>query len=564
MIRLSECKSVRNIAGMLAAGLLLISVEVYSKTIYMSSSGNDLNSGDSEETPVLTFTRAKELCKSSSDDTFRILLKGGDTFTQFVPETVSLYGDDQTTFAFVWDIDKPLTISTYGSAEKARLYGAGYYTHSGGPGQAILIIEPSTQDVLIENLFFEMWELGTIMVFESEDVHIRNIKIDKVGPYYFPEEQTPGVYCAGVIYPKNSTRILIENVVMTNCHNNYEQVGDLHGFYCTRLSYSEIRNCFLQNISGSPFKFRRREANNDYVHDNQCYYTGVSTQTPGQVQFGFLRYSGDPGGNCPYALVFENNIFHYPYVWIDREDPQTARAVHCTVSNETSCGSDACLDSSKVKWINNDFKYQWEMSEYWTGPEIVPLLAPSNLTAVALSDKQVQLSWNDNSTDEDGFIIERTFGPTSFIKIGQVDSNVTSFTDRFLLQGGTFYTYRVKSFRGKMTSEWSNEATVTTPLTGVRPVGERPAVPQEFALEQNFPNPFNPATAIGYQLPESCHVRLRVLDLQGRVVDVLVDEYQSPGYYRVSWQPDNLPSGLFFYQLQADDFNQTNRLLYLK
>lgn len=216
--------------------------------------------------------------------------------------------------------------------------------------QAILIISPSTQEVLIENLFFEMWEVGTIMLFETEDVTIRNIKIDKIGPYFFPDEQAEGVYAAGVVYPKNSTRVLIENIVMTNCHNNYSSVGALHGFYCTRLNHSEIRNCYLKNVSGSAFKFRRSPANNVYVHDNECYYTGVSTQTPDQVQFGFVRYSGDKGEGCPYALTIENNIFYYPYCWSEYgEDCRTAKAVKYSISNVKVCGEDACEDPANIK-----------------------------------------------------------------------------------------------------------------------------------------------------------------------------------------------------------------------
>ena len=545
-----------------------VSTDICAKTIYMSSTGNDVNNGTHENDAILTFNRAKQLCKNSSDETFTILLRGGDTFTEFHAETVTLYSDDRTTFAFVWDIDKPLTISTYGPEEKAHLYGGGYYVHSGGPGQAILVIEPSTRDVLIENLFFEMWELGTVMVFESEDVHIRNIEIDKVGPYFFPEEQVPDVYCAGVIYPKNSTRILIEDVVMRNCHNNYKQVGALHGFYCTRLNHSEIRNCFLQNISGSPFKFRRQQANNCYIHDNECYYTGVSTQTPDQVQFGFLRYSGDPGGNCPYALVFENNIFHYPYCWIGKEDPQSAKAVRCTVSNETSCGSDACVDSTKVKWINNDFKYKWEMSEYWTGPDIVYPAAPSNLSAESISVKQINLTWTDNSDNEDGFIIERTFGSGSLMEIGKVDSNITWYTDEFFITASTSYTYRVKSYRGLTSSEWSNEFTITTPDGGQTAVQnnkyDRSTMPTDFALYQNYPNPFNPSTMISFHIPKSCDVRIDVHNVNGQIVETLVDGFQTRGYYELFWTPEGLPSGIYLIQLKTHHFKNRVKMIYEK
>lgn len=334
------------------------------KTIYISQeTGVDKgNEGATVTSPLKTLNRAYEIASNSKNEfeEYEILLQGGETFTAFTPVEVSLYSNDVNTYAFVWDIDRKLTISTYGTQEKAHMYG-GKHTHEGGPVQAILIISPSTQEVLIENLFFEMWEVGTIMLFETEDVTIRNIRIDKIGPYFFPDEQVKGVYAAGVVYPKNSTRVLIENVVMTNCHNNYSSVGALHGFYCTRLNHSEIRNCYLKNVSGSAFKFRRSPANNVYVHDNECYYTGVSTQTPDQVQFGFVRYSGDKDEGCPYALTIENNIFYYPYCWSEYgEDCGTAKAVKYSISNLKVCGEDACENPANIKWINNDFKFDWE------------------------------------------------------------------------------------------------------------------------------------------------------------------------------------------------------------
>ena len=335
------------------------------KTIYISQKNgfDENNDGSIVSKPIRTISRAYEIAKFTKQDfdEFEILLKGGETFNEHKPVGVDLYGNGKkNTYAFVWNIDKKLTISTYGPSEKAHLYG-GKHTHEGGPVQAILIISPSSKEVLIENLYFEMWEVGTIMLFETEDIHIRNIKIDKVGPYFFPEEKIEGVYCAGVVYPKNSTRVLIEDIVMTNCHNNYGELGALHGFYCTRLNHSEIRNCYLKNVSGSPFKFRRSPANNVYVHNNKCYYTGVSAQTPDQVQFGFVRYSGDKKEGCPHSLVFENNIFHYPYCWSELgEDCTNAKAVKYSISNTTVCGKDACEKPENIKWINNDFKYQWE------------------------------------------------------------------------------------------------------------------------------------------------------------------------------------------------------------
>ena len=66
--------------------------------------------------------------------------------------------------------------------------------------------------------------------------------------------------------------------------------------------------------------------------------------------------------------MIQNNIFHYPYCWPDKEDCNTAAAILCSVSNTESCGEYACWnDSTKVLWINNDIKYSgtgYDCNEY--------------------------------------------------------------------------------------------------------------------------------------------------------------------------------------------------------
>ena len=89
-------------------------------------------------------------------------------------------------------------------------------------------------------------------------------------------------------------------------------------------------------------------------------------------------------------------------------------------------------------------------------------------------------------------------------------------------------------------------------------------VPEAFVLDQNYPNPFNPTTAIRFGLPTPAQVRLEVFDLLGRQVDVLVDRALTEGAHRVFWQPRDLPSGIYFYRLQADDFTETKSMLLVR
>jgi hypothetical protein len=88
--------------------------------------------------------------------------------------------------------------------------------------------------------------------------------------------------------------------------------------------------------------------------------------------------------------------------------------------------------------------------------------------------------------------------------------------------------------------------------------------PRSYALEQNYPNPFNPATTIRYDLPVAGVVTLKVFDLVGQEVAVLVREYQEAGRHAVRFEAGHLPSGVYFYRLQTERFIETKRMLLRK
>ena len=79
-------------------------------------------------------------------------------------------------------------------------------------------------------------------------------------------------------------------------------------------------------------------------------------------------------------------------------------------------------------------------------------------------------------------------------------------------------------------------------------------VPVSYSLEQNFPNPFNPVTTISYRLGRPSSVTITVYDLLGQQLAVLVNEKQREGYYEVEFTGNELPSGAYFYTLQAYDY----------
>ena len=94
-------------------------------------------------------------------------------------------------------------------------------------------------------------------------------------------------------------------------------------------------------------------------------------------------------------------------------------------------------------------------------------------------------------------------------------------------------------------------------------------IPKEFSLSQNYPNPFNPKTRIQFDIPISSHTTVVVYDLLGNKVATLIDENVMPGRHTLSWNAVDdfnrkLPSGIYFYQIQAEGFIDTKKMLLLK
>jgi len=90
------------------------------------------------------------------------------------------------------------------------------------------------------------------------------------------------------------------------------------------------------------------------------------------------------------------------------------------------------------------------------------------------------------------------------------------------------------------------------------------SLPTEFLLLQNYPNPFNPNTKIKYLVPQTSNIVIKVFDILGSEIETLVNEEKPAGTYEITWYAENLPSGVYFYQLKAGDFIQTKKMILLK
>lgn len=171
----------------------------------------------------------------------------------------------------------------------------------------------------------------------------------------------------------------------------------------------------------------------------------------------------------------------------------------------------------------------------------------------------VSLKWTTaTELNNLGFEIERSSDRTDWMTVGFKEGNGTtteqqrySYSDNISeLKTSKLY-YRLKQIDFNGGYEYSNIVDVEI-------------APSEFSLAQNYPNPFNPSTIISYQLPVNTYVTLKVFDVIGNEITVLVNEKKSAGKYEVEFNASELGSGVYFYTLNVGGFVQSKKMLLIK
>ncbi len=174
----------------------------------------------------------------------------------------------------------------------------------------------------------------------------------------------------------------------------------------------------------------------------------------------------------------------------------------------------------------------------------------------------VHLSWTqpDNEEPASYAVYRRLASAPNF---GDALATVTSleYQDN-AIQGNTSYVYAVtaKDFADNV-SAFSNELpVVTTRVEGRQEV----QIPTEYALDNNYPNPFNPQTTISFALPVQGRVKLVILNSVGQEIETLVDRDMQPGYHQAVWNANRYTSGVYFYRLSANNFTQLKKMVLAK
>ncbi len=202
-------------------------------------------------------------------------------------------------------------------------------------------------------------------------------------------------------------------------------------------------------------------------------------------------------------------------------------------------------------WAEANVPYLVVSYEYTTPVEL------TSLTASSIGEN-VELKWfTATETNNQGFQVERMNSAGTFEQIGYVAGFGTttepksySYTDSKLESGN--YTYRLKQIDFDGSFSYSEEVYVTVEL------------PNVYSLEQNYPNPFNPSTTIKYSIAEDGFVKLAVYNLLGEEVTTIVNSTQKAGKYEVTFNANNLATGVYIYRLETGSFTSSKKLMLMK
>ncbi len=194
-----------------------------------------------------------------------------------------------------------------------------------------------------------------------------------------------------------------------------------------------------------------------------------------------------------------------------------------------------------------------------------PIVANDNLPiAVNAISGGMGLTWEVNPAGVEGYNVYRRTEDSALTRLNDelmpVGNGRLSFIDSGIgLSNGetVFYTYTL--VRGGVEGGFAQEVQAKF----------ESGLPKVFALNGNYPNPFNPMTNISFDLPQSTHVRLNIYDVSGRLVKTLVDEVRPAATHTVLWDGTNgrgarVASGVYYYQVQTDSQTATSKMLLIK
>lgn len=282
-------------------------------------------------------------------------------------------------------------------------------------------------------------------------------------------------------------------------------------------------------------------------------------------------------------LVSPDNVSVSDTVLLKWNYPALASSFRLQVATDASFASGMFLDQENIAdtfkvltGLVGQTEYFWRLNSsnaggissfsdafsFTTGFPLSPVLfyPANNMGSIPVD---TILSWNGSvSAQNYDLMLARSldFAPSTIFAdtAGLADTTFTVSGLNF----NTFYFWKIRANNQFGKSNW------TTPwrFKTFNPTGidDQLLLPNNYTLEQNYPNPFNPTTRIRFNITVAGNTSIKVYNLLGQEVAVLLDEFMNPGIYDIEFNSAGLSSGIYFYRLKVNDFSASKKMILLR
>lgn len=390
--------------------------------------------------------------------------------------------------------------------------------------------------------------------------------------------------------PSSSTYFLIENHKRESIYDQIMRGGSLNGGYSLTTTLGS--GIYVWVITPGTYGGNNYPPNIDiksadgswdwqYVDD---YYAGTgwyddktwAGYLPETIRYSVNRNTGK-SDRYPYHVWWNN---HWASKWVDINSTtgQWSITRNC-MGDETdpfNIGYNELLSpwSNPSSYVNGTTNISVRLIDdenvkiYSSSSSALSLSPskPQNLELSVRSNHPV-LTWDTNiEPDLAGYNIYRSENGYIPQLIGYVTKSYRYYTDysanTSIPSDNYDYTIKAKDSTGLL-SVASDQVSIMALAYKINTT-ENVNTASEYALETNYPNPFNPSTLINYSIKEAGLVKVKIYDILGNEIALLVNRVQETGNYSVEFNASNLPSGVYVYTLQVNEFSVSKKMLLLK
>jgi hypothetical protein len=364
---------------------------------------------------------------------------------------------------------------------------------------------------------------------------------------------------------KNSSKINMDTWVASNLLSQMWTDNDWMNMAYTEFSYDSNGNLITDLNKGWSDNAWVNNSRTTYTYEGNLGMEAVTENWGNETWVPYIKTQWTYNENGRVTKMFDQ-------LWENNEWVNTSQNTYTYDGNN-------CTELLMQDWVNGawetshktTYEYDGEgnnissISETWlmgfliTSKEINTF--EQGLRKTVLSQNLVGTDWMDASKATYSYNENRQ-------EIQFVSEQWTGTEWKYTMQG--IYTYDANGNNTEaLTQNWEDNAWVnfmklTYNYQQTTDVEENNISVKEFRLFNNYPNPFNPSTVISYQLPVSSYITLKIFDIIGNELATLVNEEKPAGSYQVEFNAANLPSGLYFYKLQAGNYSETKKMLMIK